>query len=159
MRIFISMFLLAFICLGFESCKPEPMMEQIESVDDYSWNVNDRKSFEFEIKDTLISYDVFFHLRTTSNYPFNNIFVLMLVTSPSGKTKKERYEFPLADASGKWYGKGLGDLYDFMLLNPNLSRLKFHEAGKYRFEVIQNMRSENLDAIVSIGLSVLPHSR
>lgn len=140
-------------------CKPEPLMEQIQAVDGYQWNVNDRKSFDFTITDTLISYDLFFHLRTTAGYPYNNMFVLMLATGPGGKTKKDRYEFLLADPSGRWYGKGLGDLYDFMLLNPNLSRIRFHEIGTYHFDLIQNMRSENLDGVVSVGLSVLPHNQ
>jgi gliding motility-associated lipoprotein GldH len=59
----------------------------------------------------------------------------------------------LADNSGKWLGKGIGDLWDLQI--PYIGGFKFAQKGKYTVSLEQAMRVENgLEGITDVGLRV-----
>ena len=58
----------------------------------------------------------------------------------------------MADASGKWFGSGLGDILD----NPILFKrnLQFPAAGDYQFEIQHAMRQDTVKEIYDVGLRI-----
>jgi gliding motility-associated lipoprotein GldH len=58
----------------------------------------------------------------------------------------------LANDEGKWFGNGIGDIFDIKI--PFKNKIHFSEYGVYRFEIEQGMRIENLPFILEVGFRV-----
>jgi len=129
------------------------MYEEYVEVSDSGWHADSVVHFTVDIEDTAAAYQVAWHLRHNSNYPYSNIFLFREVESEKGIEFADTAEFPLADAYGKWLGKGVGELktntwpYKKQLL-------LFNEPGEYRFSLQQAMRTERLTGLEDIGLSI-----
>ncbi len=102
--------------------------------------------------DTSKAYNIFVNLRISNEYKYSNMFMMMYQTSPSKQVQKERKEFTLADETGRWLGRGLGDLYDYQIVVD--SNAHFTEKGIYRFELEQNMRNDTLMHVKSAGIRI-----
>ena len=83
------------------------------------------------VSDTINSTNIFFTIRTGSEYPFRNIFLFVTTTSPDGKIVTDTLEYDLADEKGNWYGKGFGDIHELKL--PYRSNVFFPMKGTYQF--------------------------
>jgi gliding motility-associated lipoprotein GldH len=153
------LFILGIITLStlFCACTDDRVFEKNEFISADGWPAKEKLVFEFDIKDTLVTYDVLTNIRIASDYPYSNLFLLIFAYNPDGKLNKQLIEYTLADASGKWQGKGLGDLYDYRLQADQLRELDFKKAGKYRFEIRQEMRTDLLKGIMGVGIRVQKH--
>jgi gliding motility-associated lipoprotein GldH len=58
----------------------------------------------------------------------------------------------LAEADGKWWGSGLGDIFSNQI--KVMENVKFPRKGVYSFSVEQNMRDNPLLGIEDIGVRV-----
>jgi gliding motility-associated lipoprotein GldH len=71
---------------------------------------------------------------------------------PDGKKASSRVEIMLANNEGKWYGEGLGDIWDYRVqIQENAF---FNQPGNYVFTIQQNMRQDPLPGIMAIGLRI-----
>lgn len=143
--VFFSLLLL----VSLQSCDNNVVFEDIKPVDGGVWNVADAKSFEFDIEDTLRLYNFYVNIRNGEEYAYSNLYVFVEMEFPNGKKSIDTLECPLADAMGNWYGSGLGKIYDNRILFRE--RKKFPLSGKYKLEIHQAMRSENLEGIYDVG--------
>jgi len=135
------------------SCSNQTVYSKYKKIHNYIWNYNNSIEFEFEIKDTSINYNVFFNLRNAGVFPYSNIWILINGYSPEGKEfLAQRYEFLLADESGKWTGKGLGDIIDNHFLI--MENVKFTAKGINKLEIKHDMRIDNLPGVMDLGISV-----
>ena len=112
----------------------------------------DTKSFDVKITDTTALNDIFFTIRTGSDYPFRNIFLFVSTSAPDGKNLTDTLEYYLADDKGVWYGKGFGDIRELKL--PYKSNIYFPMKGEYKFNVQHGMRTEDLKGIYNICLRI-----
>ena len=138
----------------FQNCgdSNKRIFEQNASVPNRSWTYDNMLSFEAEIVDTSLQYNIYLNLRHGNNYLFRNLWVIVHTTFPSGKRIQKRVDLPLADKSGKWYGKGVGDIRRTTIkIQPNAI---MPEKGLYKFEIEQNMRKNPLKDILDIGLGI-----
>jgi gliding motility-associated lipoprotein GldH len=108
--------------------------------------------FRVPVSDTLKSNDIFFVLRTGSDYPFRNLFLFVTATSPDGKIMADTLQYYLADDKGKWYGKGFGDIHELKL--PYRSNVYFPLKGDYTFRIQHGMRKEDLPGVYDIGIRI-----
>jgi gliding motility-associated lipoprotein GldH len=69
-----------------------------------------------------------------------------------GISHKNQFEVVLSDNTGKWLGKGQGNLISYE--KPFDGRLKL-KPGKYTVEIAQNMRDEKLAGVSDVGLKVV----
>jgi gliding motility-associated lipoprotein GldH len=68
--------------------------------------------------------------------------------------KKERVNIILAEATGKWLGRGMGEIWEQrMQLNLGDS-INFYRKGTYEISLEQNMRINPLPDILHVGLRV-----
>ncbi|MBI3235541.1 MAG: gliding motility lipoprotein GldH [Bacteroidetes bacterium] len=139
------------------SCTDDRLFEENIFIKDQTLNTKEKLSYSFEVQDTNAHYDVFANIRITSEYPYSNMFLLVTATNPEGKAVKELVEYTLADVSGKWLGRGLGDIYDYRLLHDRLKGLEMKKPGKYTFELNQVMRVDDLKGVSALGLRVVKH--
>ena len=59
---------------------------------------------------------------------------------------------PLANAHGKWLGKGFAGVYDNRLLY--MARKRFPLTGKYSIRIEQAMRDNELQGVLDVGLRI-----
>lgn len=117
-----------------------------------SWSYDNKPAFEAAISDTVAQYNLYVNLRHTNNYPYSNMWLIIYTTLPSGKKMERRTELPLADKQGKWYGKDSGSIISQQVLIQ--SNAIMPEVGTYRFEFEQNMRTNPLTDVLSVGFAI-----
>lgn len=121
-------------------------------IPDYIWNYDFKIPFEVEITDTAVLYNVYASIRHTDAYPFRNLWLIIHTTLPSGEQKEKRVELQLADEAGRYFGEGMGDIWDYQVkIQDNAT---FPQIGKYKFEFEQNMRQNPLPMVMSMGLKI-----
>ena len=126
---------------------------EYKEIHDSLWNQSDSIGFEFEITDTISSYDVFLELRTTTSYDWRNIFIFSDLTFPNQKTRRDTFEFELADKYGKWHGNKSGVTVENSIKLYN-KKVNFPLKGNYHFTVHQAMRDLNLKGIMDVGIKI-----
>lgn len=152
MKIVSGLLVLGIIFLLFSSCDKNRIFESNVEIPDQIWNKDKAVVFSPSIYDTLSIQNVFVNVRNTSSYPYNNLFLFITITSPSGQWILDTLELTLADKRGKWLGSGLGDL--FFSRKVFKQRIRFPMEGSYTFEIRQGMRSGDLKGIRDVGLRI-----
>jgi len=133
----------------FSSCSNGLVFEQSQEIPDAIWDMNQPVNFEFDINDTVSLHNFYVTLRNQEKYSFSNIFLFVSLEFPNGKLNIDTLNCPLADVEGKWYGSGLGDLYDNRIIFKE--RRKFPMMGHYRVSIQQAMRVDKLEGIADVG--------
>jgi gliding motility-associated lipoprotein GldH len=119
---------------------------------DETWKLTNIPTFKVPITDTINSNNVIFFIRNGSSYPFRNIYLFVITTSPDGKQITDTLQYNLANEKGTWYGKGFGDVHELNL--PYKSNVYFPKKGIYDFKIQHGMRDENLKGIYDFGLRI-----
>lgn len=146
------MFIPGFFLLLLTACDSTGLYDESRDIEGGEWDISERLAFDFEVPDTLTKYNFYFNIRNTDDYPYSNIYVFFRTTFPDGKTAVDTVELPLADANGRWYGKGQGDVHDCRLVFRQ--GVRFPAAGKYHMEVEQAMRMEALPGVINAGIRI-----
>lgn len=134
------------------SCNTIDVFEKFESFPKNEWHVSKQPSFSFEVKDSSAPYNIYFVIRHTDAYKYNNIWVNITTKSPLGIMQTQLVNLKLADNANGWLGAGMDDIFD--------SRIKITKApvalkaGIYTFTIAQAMRDEPLAAVLSAGIRV-----
>ena len=134
------------------SCNTIDVFEKFESFPKNEWHVSKQPSFSFEVKDSSAPYHIYFVIRHTDAYKYNNIWVNITTQSPSGTKQTQLVNIKLADNANGWLGAGMDDIFD--------SRIKITKAsvslkaGLYQYTIAQAMRDEPLAAVLSAGIRV-----
>lgn len=147
----LSIFLIALFEL-LTSCDSSVVFSDSKPMQKSTWNLMDPASFNVKIQDTLISNNIYFTIRTGSDYPFRNIWLFIRTISPEGKVIGDTVQYFLMDEKGKRLGKGFGDIREINL--PYKSNVYFPSKGDYRFTVQHGMRAEDLKGVYDFGLRI-----
>ncbi len=145
--------LISLIALGLllYSCSTDAIYTKAFRFNKTHWSQDVRPKFTVEIKDTSQLYDFIFTLRSTTDYPYNNLWVFLRTTPPFGKSVREPYEIKMADPSGNWIGKKSGAIVEHQL---QFKRRKVPFKGKYTFELEQAITEKRVDELLDISLEV-----
>ncbi len=136
----------------FYSCDRNRVFEQTIDIPGSNWHKDSIVFFNVDISDTLSAHAVNINLRHDSEYPKRNIYLFINTHAPTGHAIRDTFEIILADEKGKWYGSGLGGVWDIQ--KPFKHNVRFPISGTYRFEMEQAMRYDELPNIRSIGLRI-----
>jgi len=134
------------------SCDSNRIYEENFSVADNVWNVEDVKTFTFNMEDTLSALDLYINLRTTGDYPYSNIYLFLYSQYPNGYSDKDTLEFILAEPDGKWLGEYSGSIVENQILIARGGRFQY--PGDYTFKIQHAMTEDNLPEIVDVGFRV-----
>ncbi len=143
---------LIFLPLLLTSCNSNVVFTDSREIKENKWQLMDIPVFDVAINDTVNSNNLFFTIRTGSDYPFRNIYLFVTAISPDGKNLTDTIQYYLADDKGKWYGRGFGDIHELNL--PYKSNVFFPSSGKYVFKIQHGMRTEVLQGVYDIGLRI-----
>ncbi len=149
---FITLFIITCILFSMQSCDKARVFDENKDITNDAWYYKNRLLFDINIEDTAKIYNFYVNLRLSKEYYYCNLFLILHQTNPGKKEQSERKEFTFADETGKWLGRGLGDILDYQI--PVYQNIKFHEKGIYHFELEQNMRDDTLMHIKSAGIRI-----
>ena len=149
-----------FICIGIilclNACIPSNTFEKNISMPKNKWSRDFVPHLEFDINDTACYYNMYLTMRHTDNYPYSNIWLNIKTLAPGElKFVQTRTEIPLAQADGKWLGRGMNEIFEITDHQMPLQRngmLKFNRVGRYVVELQQIMRIDPLPEVMSVGI-------
>ncbi len=147
----IIIFTIAVVSL-MQGCIKGGVYEKNINIPEYKWDYNYIPQFEVAITDTNAIYNTSINLRFHDAYKYSNLWLKINITAPDGTASNSRFEVTMADASGKWLAQGLNEIY--ILNTPFIKNVKFKKAGVYKISIEQDMRTNPLNAILSVGYKV-----
>ena len=145
----------AFIATFLLGCDDERVYDKNVDFDARYWLVSEKPVFEFEITDTLQSYDLSCNVRNSLAYPYARIFITWYLRDSTEALlgKKLVSNLLFDDKTGEPFGNsGLGDIYDHTI--PLKVNYRFPYPGKFKVSFEQFMRTDTLSGVLAIGLRV-----
>ena len=135
------------------SCTQANLFEKNVSLPGNKWPVELKPKVTFEITDTASSYHVFFVVRHTEAYGYNNLYV-RIGSSAAGDSANvtKVFDLPLA-SQNKWLASGMDDIYEHRILLYS-QPVRFRKPGTYTFTLEQLMRENPLEHVMNVGLRV-----
>ena len=137
------------------SCDERRVYEKNTDFHSRQWLAGEKAEFEFEIKDTLQSYNLYCNVRNSLDYPFARLFITYYLRDSAGVAMEKELVRQLLfdDKTGEPQGdSGLGDIYDQRI--PLKTNYRFPYSGKYTVAFEQYMRTDTLAGILAVGLRV-----
>ena len=145
--------LLVGICMWLMACTQLDVFEKNKPIPDNQWAYSLKPGFDFLIKDTSASYNLYVVLRHTDAYRYNNIWLNIGTQSPKDTVRYQKFDLQLGNDAKGWEGTGMDDIWELRKLITN-GPVKFNKAGNYHFTVGQIMRENPLPNIMSVGIRV-----
>ncbi len=146
------LFILFVLSIGFSACGPNYHFEQAYPIQDNSWQQADTLDFVVEIEDTLQIYNLYLDVEHQTDYPFQNIYLMIHTEFPSGQRIHERVSVDMADKAGRWYGDCNSESCQ---LRVNIQQGAFFNAqGPHKITVEQYMRLDPLPGIRNVAFRV-----
>jgi len=151
------LFILAF-SLVFVSCDSKRVFDEYKSVPN-KWHKDSIISFKINPPDSTNAYNLFINLRNTNDYKYSNLFLIVEMDFPHGKTIKDTLEYKMAKPNGELLGSGFSNVKENKLWYKE--QVVFTEAGEYVVKIQHAMRENgkvygvtDLDGITDIGFRI-----
>jgi len=144
--------ILLFVIFFVSGCDPSREFEENKKIDSNEWDQNAPVVFQVPITDTAQLFNVYINIRNAGFYRFSNLYLFINTGFPGGQLQRDTLECILAAPDGRWLGEGLGDIWDNRILFKK--GVQFPQAGEYRFELIQAMRTNPLPGIMDAGIRI-----
>lgn len=149
---------LLLVSFVFTSCDPNRVFDVYQPVPN-KWHKDSVVSFTITLPDSINAYNLFVNLRNTNAYKYNNLFIIVEMAFPHGKTVKDTLEYRMADPSGKFLGTGLADIKENKLWYKE--QVVFKEKGDYVVNIQHAMRENGkvngvveLEGITDVGFRI-----
>jgi gliding motility-associated lipoprotein GldH len=138
------------------SCSPleTPVLNDSVPISENGWTIDQPVRFEMNITDTAQLYDVYITLRHNTDYEWMNLFLFLKTYYPDQNYSRDTLECFLSDETGRWFGKGSAAMKSREMLFKQ--HVTFSQEGRYVFEFVQGMRTENLKNIMDLGMKIVP---
>lgn len=143
--------LLAFVLL-LNSCTNNLVHRENRHIPVSGWKPSDSLAFTFTIDDTLKPFNIYFNVRNTTDYSYQNLYFFITTLYPGGEFSRDTAQCILAGIDGKWLGKGKGKTRDSKLLFRK--NVRFSRAGQYTLFVNQAMREDLLKGVTDVALII-----
>ncbi len=155
MRNFFILLLFGFILLG---CNSNVVMSETVSLNN-GWKKDKPVSFIIPQLDSVQKYNMYVLVRNTNEYKYNNLFLIVSMEFPHGKTITDTLEYRMARPDGTWLGTGLGNTKDNKLWYKE--HVSFPEKGEYTLTIEHAVRNNGevegvsiLEGITDVGYSI-----
>jgi len=143
------------------SCDSNRVYDEYKSIPD-QWHKDSVVSFKVTPPDTINNYNLFVNLRNTSDYKYSNLYLVVELNYPNGKTLKDTLEYRMAAPDGTFLGSGFTDVKENKLWYKGYDKsFVFNEAGDYQIKVQHAMRKNgevngvlNLEGITDVGFRI-----
>ncbi|MBR4483461.1 MAG: gliding motility lipoprotein GldH [Paludibacteraceae bacterium] len=133
------------------SCGRPSVYNQCADTDENGWHMDSSVIFKPVITDTLHKFNMIVTIRHTAEYPYQNFWMFVRITSPDGMIAREPFECYLADNKGRFLGSGISVYEMPVLVSENIT---YPLAGEYKVEIFQGMRDTLLTGVRNICLTM-----
>jgi gliding motility-associated lipoprotein GldH len=144
-----SVVLVASVLLS--ACSSNTLHSESIPIAGRAWKQGVKTEFKVPIKDTAQLYDVVLTVRTTSDYPYSNLWMYLTVDGPLGKSKRFPLEIITADVKGQWMGEKSGSTVAFSKV---ITHDRFPKNGTYRFSFEQASTDKVLPEVMDLTLEL-----
>lgn len=148
------------MALTLYACDSNQVFDEYKSVPN-QWPKNEVISFNVTPPDSTKTYNLFINIRNTNAYKYSNLFLIVDMDFPHGKTITDTLEYQMAKPNGQLLGTGFTDVKENKLWYKEA--VKFEEAGTYKINIQQAMRNngdvngvDNLEGITDVGFRIEP---
>jgi gliding motility-associated lipoprotein GldH len=146
------------LLLGVISCDSNRMFDEYKSVPN-QWNKDSIIEFNITPSDSITPYNLFVNIRNTSDYKYNNLFLIVEMNFPNGKVVNDTLEYLITKPNGAFLGTGFSDVKENKLWYKE--GVVFSEIGEYKVKIQHAMREngdikgvENLEGITDVGFRI-----
>lgn len=126
--------------------------DEFKTLEGNSWSMYDTLHFEYEVPSKETLHDVYFQIRTTTEYQYSNLFFFMKITKPDASIQIDTFQMILAEPNGKWVGNNSGTFVESKFLIAD--NIEFPQEGVFTFDIIQGMDTENLKEVSDVGIRI-----
>ena len=123
------------------------------------WHKDSVVSFKITPPDSLNPYNLFVNLRNTNDYRFSNLYLIVEMNFPHGRTIKDTLQYKMAKPNGELLGTGFTDVKENKLWYKE--GVVFNESGEYTIHIQHAMRENgkvngvvNLQGITDVGFRI-----
>lgn len=125
------------------ACDKSTVYMQYTPIPVTGWHQDSILQYDFDITDTISTYQVLINVRHTETYPYQNMWLFV---------NNDTIEFYLADDRGLWLGNGRNGLIDMPVLYEDAAI--FAHSGTHTITIQHAMRNEQLHGISDVGLTI-----
>ena len=154
----VSRLVVVLLLVMLSSCDSKAVFDQYKSVST-SWNKEDVVQFKINAPDSIKSYNFFVNVRNTNAYKYSNLYLIVQMDFPHGKTVTDTLEYKMTEKNGEWLGQGLSAVKENKLWYKE--GVVFNENGIYNVSIQQAMRGSgevngvvNLEGITDVGFRI-----
>lgn len=115
------------------------------------WQQDVKPIFKVKIPDTTKFYSVDLTVRTTTDYPNNNLWMFISSRTPKGQKGREPLEIKIANPDGSWIGENSGTIVETTV---SYKHRKFPQKGWYTFTLEQGITEETVREISDVTYTV-----
>ncbi len=132
------------------SCQRGVIYKEFHKFDNYTWARFDKVTFSIPVENAGTTADIVFTIRHITQYPYKNLPVNIILTTPSGEERIIKKDIRLKDENEEFKGKVAGDLWDVEeVLWP---AFYFTEAGTYTLEFENLIPKMGIPGLADIGI-------
>ncbi len=144
--------LLIVLVFSLASCDNRRVYEKNIEFPQKAWLSDSVMRFQFNVESSRTRYNLYYNIRNTLSYPFQNMYIRFSLEDEQGNlVKTDLVNQDLFHVkTGRPFGSGLGSVFDhqFLLLKDH----KFNRAGVYDFSIQHYMRPDTLREVVAVGV-------
>ena len=134
------------------SCSKQNQFSEFDTFgEDNRWHKEDSKTFEFEITNDALLYNLTFKFSHVYDYQFATVPLTFTIENPKGDKQNLSVDLAIKDDSGKELAECAGDVCD--LKYPIIEKTKLQK-GKYKITVSHSFEGPYLPNVIGIGLNV-----
>jgi len=134
------------------SCDRFRIYEKNNEIIGNAWKSSDIMTYNVDITDTGKPYNLYINIRNSGMYSYSNLYLFIKTRFPDSTYFLDTVECVLADETGKWLGKGTGNVIFNRI--PYKMNFRFPQKGNYAFYIEQGMRVTELSDIMDVGLRI-----
>jgi gliding motility-associated lipoprotein GldH len=144
-------FLAILIVVFLSSCGEQPLYEKVYSFEGKEWKQEVKPDYTVKIDDINQEYDFTLSLRTTTDYPYSDLWIFMKTETPDGTVAREPFKISIANPDGSWIGNKTGTIVETPL---KFSRRKLPLKGDYKFTIEQGVTESVVTEVLDLGFRV-----
>jgi gliding motility-associated lipoprotein GldH len=137
------------------------VFDEYKSVPD-EWDKDNKIEFKVTPPDSTNAYNLFINLRNTETYKYSNLFLIVELNYPNGKTIKDTLEYKMTKPDGTFLGTGFTDIKENKLWYRGYEDpFVFNESGEYTINIQHAMRQngsvegiDKLEGITDVGFRI-----
>ncbi len=137
--------------MSISSCKKDILAHAKWDFHEHGWIKGDNKEMKILASDTTQAYLMDIEIEHKVSYKYQNLYIRILTTFPSGKKISSVTSLELANPDGSWAGKCSTNLCKVTL--PLQRGFTFPETGEYQLIIEPFMRMDTIDGLKRMSVT------